>query len=100
MGAQVCRAVPGGSGAQGRVDLGGARQDAAGLRGQGEEAQGSRVSCGREALHSAYRAGSWASGAYGEDALRPWHARMPRQRAWRLQLNHAVVWLSWADLAC
>ena len=35
MGAQVCRAVPGGSGAQGRVDLGGARQDAAGLRDQG-----------------------------------------------------------------
>ena len=28
-------AVPGGSGAQGRVDLGGARQDAAGLRNQG-----------------------------------------------------------------
>jgi len=28
-------AVPGGSGAQGRVDLGGARQDAAGLRDQG-----------------------------------------------------------------
>ena len=35
MGAQVCWTVLGGSGAQGRVDLGGARQDAAGLRDQG-----------------------------------------------------------------